>query len=86
MVIGAHAVAVYASPRATGDLDISVRPTASNAERVWRALVEFGGPLDQLTRQDLVADELVFEIGHVVIVATSAPRVRHIGRMSRRLT
>lgn len=63
MVIGARAVAVYARPRATGDLDIWVRPTASNAERVWKALVAFGAPLDQLTRQDLVADDLVFQIG-----------------------
>lgn len=63
MVIGAHAVAVYARPRATGDLDIWVRPTAANAERVWKALVAFGAPLDQLTRQDLVTDDLVFQIG-----------------------
>jgi hypothetical protein len=46
MVIGAHAVAFYATPRATGDLDIWVRPTQSNAERVWKALVAFGAPLD----------------------------------------
>lgn len=63
MVIGAHAVAVYARPRATGDLDIWVRPTPSNAERVWNALVSFGAPLDQLTRQDLVAEDVVFQIG-----------------------
>jgi predicted nucleotidyltransferase len=63
MVIGAHAVAVYARPRATGDLDIWVRPTASNAERVWKALVAFGAPLDQLTPQDLAADDVVFQIG-----------------------
>jgi hypothetical protein len=63
MVIGAHAVAVYARPRATGDLDIWVRPTPSNAARVWRALVEFGAPLDALTRQDLTSDDVVFQIG-----------------------
>jgi predicted nucleotidyltransferase len=63
MVIGAHAVAVYARPRATGDLDIWVRPTPSNAELVWRALVEFGAPLDALTRQDLASDDVVFQIG-----------------------
>lgn len=63
MVIGAHAVAVYARPRATGDLDIWVRPTPDNAERVWEALVAFGAPLDRLTREDLVADDVVFQIG-----------------------
>jgi len=63
MVIGAHAVAVHARPRATGDLDIWIRPVAANAERVWAALVAFGAPLDQLTRDDLVSDDLVFQIG-----------------------
>jgi predicted nucleotidyltransferase len=63
MVIGAHAVAVYARPRATGDLDIWVRPTPSNAARVWRALVQFGAPLDALTQKDLTSDDVVFQIG-----------------------
>jgi len=44
LVVGAHAVAVHARPRATGDLDIWVRPTAENAERVWTALEAFGAP------------------------------------------
>ncbi len=34
MVIEAHAVAVYASPRATGDLDIWIRSDPDNATRV----------------------------------------------------
>jgi hypothetical protein len=63
MVIGAHAVAVYARPRATGDLDIWVRPTPDNAERIWHALVAFGAPLDQLTRDDLSSEDVVFQIG-----------------------
>lgn len=63
LVIGAHAVAVHGRPRATGDLDIWVRPTPENATRVWAALVAFGAPLHELTLQDLVADDVVFQIG-----------------------
>jgi hypothetical protein len=63
MVIGAHAVAVHGRPRATGDLDIWVRPTPANAECVWAALVGFGAPLHELTKADLVSDGLVFQIG-----------------------
>ncbi len=63
MVIGAHAVAVYARPRATGDLDIWIRPTPENAERVWAGLMTFGAPLHELTRSDLSSDDLVFQIG-----------------------
>jgi hypothetical protein len=62
MVIGAHAVAVHGRPRATGDRDIWVRPTPENAARVWAALVAFGAPLHELTLQDLVADDVVFQI------------------------
>jgi len=63
LVVGAHAVAVHARPRATGDLDIWVRPTPENARRVWKALEDFGAPLEQLRPDDLVSDDLVFQIG-----------------------
>ena len=63
MVIGAHAVAVYARPRSTGDLGLWIRPTPENAERVWAGLIAFGAPLHELTREDLTSDDLVFQIG-----------------------
>lgn len=63
MIVGAHAVAAYATPRATGDLDIWVRATPDNADRVWAALVEFGAPLDDLKRDDLATPDVVFQIG-----------------------
>jgi hypothetical protein len=65
LVVGAHALAAHGYPRATGDLDILVRPTPGNAERVWRALVSFGAPLSQLTMADLSAPDVVFQIGVV---------------------
>lgn len=45
LVVGAHAMAVHGVPRATGDLDLWIERTPENAERVWRALAEFGAPL-----------------------------------------
>jgi len=65
MVIGAHAVAVYARPRATGDLDVWVGSSPENADRVWAALVAFGAPLHELTKEDLTSNDLVFQIGIV---------------------
>ena len=47
LVVGAHAMAVHGVPRATGDLDLWVRPTALNAARVWSALKAFGAHLSQ---------------------------------------
>ena len=89
MVIGAHAVAVYARPRATGDLDIWVRPTPANAERVWAALVAFGAPLHELTRDDLAADDLVFQIGiapNRIDILTTIGGVEFEGAWPRRTT
>ena len=44
LVVGAHALAVHGRPRATGDLDILVEPTATNASRVSAALADYGFP------------------------------------------
>lgn len=63
LVVGAYAMAAHGTPRATGDIDIWVRPTAANAERVWTALEAFGAPLRNLTRADLQTEGVVFQIG-----------------------
>jgi hypothetical protein len=44
VVVGAHALAAHGLPRATGDIDIFVRPAADNALRVMNALARFGAP------------------------------------------
>ena len=42
VVVGGYAVIAHGFPRTTGDLDLWVRPTAVNAQRVVRALARFG--------------------------------------------
>lgn len=63
LIVGAHAMAAHGYPRATGDLDVWVRPTAENAERVWAALQSFGAPLHGLTVEDLSSPDVVFQMG-----------------------
>lgn len=63
LIVGAYALAVLGVPRATGDLDIWVRPTPENAERVLAALASFGAPLFDLTRDDLTRADTVFQVG-----------------------
>jgi hypothetical protein len=63
MVVGAFSVAAHGNPRATGDIDIWVRPTRENAERVLQALRAFGAALFDLTVDDLVDEQTVFQIG-----------------------
>ena len=65
LVVGAHALAAHGVPRATGDLDLWVRASAENAERVWEALEQFGAPLHDLTIEDLARPDVVFQIGVV---------------------
>ena len=43
LVVGAHAVAFHARPRATKDLDILIESTANNARKVLDALRDFFG-------------------------------------------
>ena len=63
LVVGAHALAAHGAPRATGDLDIWIRATTENAMRVLQALGHFGAPLFDLTADDLVQPDTVFQIG-----------------------
>lgn len=49
LIVGAHAMAVHGVPRATGDLDILVRPDPANAKRVTAALHQFGAPSHSTT-------------------------------------
>jgi hypothetical protein len=63
LVVGAHALATYATPRATGDFDIWIRPSKENAERVWAALGLFGAPRRKLKIEDLCTADNVYQIG-----------------------
>ena len=63
MIVGAHARARYARPRATGDLDIWVEPTRANAARVMKALERFGAPVSAIEAADFETDDTVFQIG-----------------------
>ena len=42
MIVGGYALAFHGAPRFTGDIDIYVRPDHDNAERILRALTDFG--------------------------------------------
>ncbi len=63
LLVGAYAMAAHGHPRATGDLDIWVRPDSKNASKVLRTLAVFGAPLHDLTVDDLSTPGIVFQIG-----------------------
>jgi hypothetical protein len=89
LVVGAHALAAHGVPRATGDLDVWVRASPENAERVMSALRAFGAPLFDLTIDDLCRDDTVFQIGRPparIDILTSISGVRFTDAWARRLT
>ncbi len=88
IVVGAHAVMYFTEPRYTKDLDVRVRPAVANAERVHRALVEFGAPMSNLTVEDLSAPGTIFQIGvapNRIDVLTSIEGVEFDGAWERRV-
>lgn len=65
VVVGAYALSFHGAPRASGDIDIFVRPSVDNAARVWRALLAFGAPLSSagVAQGDFERPDVVYQIG-----------------------
>lgn len=63
IVVGAYALAIHGRPRATGDLDLWVEPTATNAHRVMHALREFGAPTIEVREEDFAQPGVTYQIG-----------------------
>jgi predicted nucleotidyltransferase len=63
LIVGAHAVAFHARPRATKDLDLLLEPTRENAERVLTAIREFLGTDLGLSGEDLSTPGRIAQLG-----------------------
>lgn len=65
LIVGAHALAAHGVIRATGDVDILVKPTIENARRVFEALVTFGAPVQAhgVTAEYFSTPERVYQLG-----------------------
>jgi hypothetical protein len=61
LVVGGYAFGVHAEPRATKNLDLFIQPTQENSEAVFRALAQFGAPLEGLGPADFM-DGTIFQI------------------------
>jgi hypothetical protein len=62
LIIGGHAFGVHLEPRTTKDLDLFIRSDPENAKAVFRALVQFGAPLQDMSEADFI-DGTTFQIG-----------------------
>lgn len=63
LVVGAYALAWYGHPRATRDLDLWIEASPENAERVLRALRQFGAPLEGVSTASFSRPGMVMQVG-----------------------
>jgi len=63
LVVGAYAVIYYTVPRFTKDLDIWVKTDLENANRIYKALQDFGAPLHNILPDDFAGKNLIYQIG-----------------------
>ena len=63
LIVGAYAVMFYTEPRFTKDLGIWINPTLENAQKIWRALLNFGAPLNDISLRDFYNKEMIYQIG-----------------------
>jgi len=65
LVVGGWAVILHGHVRATDDLDVFVRPTKQNSERVFAALSNFGAPLTahKVTAQHFATEGDAYRFG-----------------------
>ncbi len=64
VIVGGYAFAIHARPRYTGDIDVFVDASPDNAEKVIKALSEFGfGDVD-ISMDDLTRPDQVIQLGN----------------------
>jgi predicted nucleotidyltransferase len=63
IVVGAYALGAHGYPRATGDIDIWVKPNNTNSRKLYKALARFGAPLEQIEIHDFSMEGIIFQIG-----------------------
>jgi hypothetical protein len=62
LIVGGYAFGVHAEPRATKDLDVFIRADKANSQALFRALTQYGAPLEGFGPADFM-DGSVFQIG-----------------------
>ena len=75
LIVGGYAVSFHAQPRATKDIDLWIQPEAENGKAVYRALAEFGAPLEGLTAEDFSNRSKFFRMGREPVMIDILPEI-----------
>jgi len=63
LIVGAYALALYAEPRNTGDIDIFINRTDENVDNILKVLTNFGFEGLGLTKSDFMTKDNVIQLG-----------------------
>ncbi|MCP5061628.1 MAG: nucleotidyltransferase family protein [Ignavibacteriae bacterium] len=63
LVVGAYALAYYAEPRNTGDIDFFVKNNRYNAKKIIKVLKEFGFGELEISIDDFIKENNVIQLG-----------------------
>jgi len=63
LIVGAYAMGAHGYPHGTGDIAIWVDPSADNATKVHRSILQFGAPGEQIVEHTFTDRNVVFQIG-----------------------
>jgi hypothetical protein len=63
LVVGGYAVAIHGFPRTTGDIDFWIKPYRANAERMLKALIDFGFGSVDINVDDFLKKDSVVQLG-----------------------
>lgn len=63
LIVGAYALALYAEPRNTGDIDFFIENSNENAKKILEVLTDFGFDELNITVADLIKEDSIIQLG-----------------------
>jgi len=64
LIIGGYAVSIHGYPRSTKDLDICIKISEDNAEKMVQVINDFGLASLKLTKNDFLKRDFITQLGH----------------------
>src|SRR5437588_765570 len=78
LIVGGYAVAFHGAPRATGDIDILIRPEHEQVVRLLTAIERFGFPTAGVTPEYLLVYSKILQLGRVPVPSHISPATHTI--------
>lgn len=64
LVVGGYALGLHGFPRYTGDIDVWVRVSEANAEKIVTAIKKFGFSSLELKKENFLEKDIIIQLGY----------------------